>query len=128
MKIHYSFFCLIFVVLHIVSAGCSGGQREQTPEPAHSDVPVYTVKGRFLQFNEENMTISVVHEEIPGVMRSMRMNLRLDNPDEAAALKPGSVISFELTRRGASWFVYNIEVLPDDTLLELPENLRDMGL
>ncbi|MCA1803135.1 MAG: hypothetical protein LC662_11805 [Rhodothermaceae bacterium] len=56
------------------------------------------------------------------------MNLRLDNPDEAAALKPGDVISFELTRRGASWFVYDIEVLPADSVLELPENLRDLGL
>jgi Cu/Ag efflux protein CusF len=128
MKKHYSLFCLIFAVFLITTAACSGGQREQTPEPAVTEDPVYTVKGRFLQFNEENMTISVAHEEIPGVMRSMRMNLRLDNPDEAAALKPGDVISFELTRRGASWFVYDIEVLPEDTVLELPENLRDPGL
>jgi Cu/Ag efflux protein CusF len=128
MKNHYSPYCLIFAVLLIASVGCSGGQREQAPEPAVTEDPVYTVKGRFLQFNEENMTISVVHEEIPGVMRSMRMNLRPDDPDEAAALKPGDVISFELTRRGASWFVYDIEVLPEDTVLDLPENLRDLGL
>jgi Cu/Ag efflux protein CusF len=128
MKIHFSHFCLIFAVLFAAAAGCTGGQREQAPEPAVTEDPVYTVKGRFLQFNDENMTISVVHEDIPGVMKSMRMNLRLDNPDEAAALEPGDVISFELTRRGASWFVYDIEVLPVDSVLELPENLRDLGL
>ncbi|MFU8860924.1 MAG: copper-binding protein [Cyclonatronaceae bacterium] len=97
---------------------------QDSPDEA---APVYTVKGRFIQFNDENMTLSVVHEEIPGVMRSMRMNLRPDNPDEATGLEPGDIISFQLTRRGASWFVYDIRVLPDDTELELPENIRNLG-
>jgi hypothetical protein len=128
MKIHFSFCTLILAVILVTAAGCSGEQREQTPEITEPETPVYTVKGRFMQFNEENLTISVVHEEIPGVMRSMRMNLRLDNPDEAATLEPGDIISFELARRGASWFVYDIEVLPEDTVLELPANLADPGL
>ena len=128
MKKNNSICTLILAVLLVAVAGCSGEQREQTPGLTEPETPVYTVKGRFMQFNQENMTISVVHEEIPGVMRAMRMNLRLDNPDEAATLEPGDIISFELTRRGASWFVYDIEVLPEDTVLELPANLYDPEL
>ncbi|TVQ14854.1 MAG: hypothetical protein EA364_03605 [Balneolaceae bacterium] len=128
MKNYYSFCTLIFALFLIAAASCSGEQREQTPELTEPVTPVYSVKGRFMQFNKENLTIAVVHEEIPGVMRAMRMNLRLDNPDEAAALQPGDIISFELARRGASWFVYDIEVLPEDTVLDLPANLHDPEL
>lgn len=127
MKPQHLKLSLIIALAMLMSAACTGQQSEKNQEISDETVPVYTVKGRFIQFNEENMTISVVHEEIPGVMRSMRMNLRLDNPGEAAALEPGDIISFQLTRRGASWFVYDISVLPDDTMLDLPEDLRDLG-
>jgi Cu/Ag efflux protein CusF len=73
-------------------------------------------------------SISVVHETIPEVMNAMRMSLRIDDPDVAEGLETGDVIRFDMVRTEAGWYARNIEVLPPDTELDLPEDLREVGL
>lgn len=89
----------------------------------------HAVRGIYLGYDAETHRISVAHEEIPGVMRAMRMNLRLAEGDSAPALAEGERIRFTMTGRveeGMSWYADSIEGLPADTELELPEKLREM--
>ena len=95
--------------------------------PKHSE-EVYVVKGRYLSTDLRGESISVVHETIPGVMNAMRMSLRIDDPNVSDGLQTGDVIRFDMIRTGAGWYARNIEVLPPDTELDLPEELREAGL
>jgi Cu/Ag efflux protein CusF len=123
--LHQKIFCRLFLLSLIFATAisltaCGGGRQEPSTDAPEAAEPVYDVRGQVVSFNEENGTLSVVHEEIPGVMRAMRMNLRLEDVSEADAVNPGDLIAFKLIRRGASWFIRDIEVLPSDTPLELP--------
>ncbi|MEX0681760.1 MAG: copper-binding protein [Balneolales bacterium] len=101
--------------------GCSGEETQEIEE-------VYQVKGRYLSTDINGEYISVVHEAVPDVMHSMRMNMRIENASVAEGLETGDVIAFELFRTNAGWYIRNIEVLPPDTELDLAEELRNPGL
>jgi len=98
---------------------------DEQPSPAED---VYEVQGRYLSTDMRGESISVVHETIPDVMNAMRMSLRIDSPTVAEGLQTGDVIRFEMVRTQAGWYARNLEVLPPETELDLPENLREAGL
>jgi Cu/Ag efflux protein CusF len=98
---------------------------DDEPTPAED---VYEVKGRYISTDLLGKSISVIHETIPEVMNAMRMSLRIDDPDVADGLETGDVIRFDMVRTEAGWYARNIEVLPPDTELDLPEDLREVGL
>lgn len=96
-------------------------------EPAAAE-EVHEVRGRYLSTDMRGESISVVHESIPDVMNAMRMSLRIDDPTVSDGLQTGDVIRFDMVRTEAGWYARNMEVLPQETELDLPENLRDVGL
>ncbi len=112
---------LLAIIAPLFLASCAG------EEPASTE-QVYEVKGRYLSTDMRGESVSVIHETIPDVMNAMRMSLRIDDPDVAQGLQTGDVIRFDMVRTEAGWYARNIEVLPPDTELELPENLREVGL
>lgn len=111
---------LILAVLPFSFAACGNG------EPAATE-DVYEVRGRYLSTDMRGESISVIHETIPDVMNAMRMSLRIDDPTVSEGLETGDVIRFDMVRTQAGWHARNIEVLPPETELDLPENLRDVG-
>ncbi len=112
---------LLIAVLPFSFASCG------EEEPAAAD-EVYEVRGRYLSTDLRGESISVVHETIPDVMNAMRMSLRIDDPTVPEGLQTGDVIRFDMVRTQEGWYARNIEVLPPETELDLPENLRDVGL
>ncbi len=112
---------LLLAVLPFSFAACGN------EEPAAAD-EVYEVRGRYLSTDMRGESISVIHETIPDVMNAMRMSLRIDDPTVSEGLQTGDVIRFDMVRTQTGWHARNIEVLPPETELDLPENLREVGL
>lgn len=112
----------ILAIAGLMLTAC-GAEEEEVQEQA---IDSYQVKGVYVTKNEEDSYITVIHEEIPDVMNAMRMNINVENISVAEDLERGDVISFNLERDGFSWFARDIEVLPDDTDLDLPQNLLEM--
>ncbi len=119
---------LVFLSSLFLFFACGSNSDEPEAPVTSEEVPSYEVKGRFLSADTEVSSISVVHEEIPGVMNAMRMQILVRDFSVTEELNRGDIISFTLTRDGMSWFARDIEVLPPDTELDLPENLQRMGL
>jgi len=116
------------VAIALLFAVSSCGNGEETAEETMPDQPVYEVKGRFISLNETDSYFTVVHEEIPGVMMSMRMGINLKDISEAEGFERGDIVQFNLKRDGMSWFGSDLTKLPNDTVLNLPERLQSMGL
>lgn len=112
----------ILAIAGLMLTAC-GAEEEEVQEQA---IDSYQVKGVYVTKNEEDSYITVIHEEIPDVMNAMRMNINVENISVAEDLERGDVISFNLERDGFSWFARDIEVLPADTELDLPQNLLEM--
>lgn len=124
--IHRIPFVIVLPVLLLFAAAC--GDRQQNGEHENGQEVTYEVKGRYLSTGMRGETISVIHETIPDVMNAMRMNFRLEDESEAEELATGDIIRFETLRTDAGWYARNIEILPPDTPLDLPEELQDIGV
>lgn len=107
---------IISIVIISLTAGCGN---EEEPDQQE----VYEVQGQFLSTAVDGHSVSVVHETIPEVMDAMRMSLRIDDPALAEELETGDPIQFEMVYDNGQWHIRNITPLPEDTELDLPEEL-----
>lgn len=122
-------FALMLICLVISSAviSCGDDQPRDTGDSGVTD-EVYEARGRYLSTDLRGESISVIHETIPDVMNAMRMSLRIDDASVAETLQPGDLIRFDMVRTEAGWYARNIELLPPETELNLPDHLREVGL
>ncbi len=86
-----------------------------------SSADVYEVRGRVVGPDFGGLALRVDHEPIPGYMEAMRMSFRLANPEDAHDVQPGDAISFLYVVSENGSVIRDIEVLPPDTELDLPE-------
>ncbi|MCH8566678.1 MAG: copper-binding protein [Balneolales bacterium] len=104
-----------------------GGETEVSDQPDIADAaPVHEARGFITAMDQELSTVSIVHEQIPDVMNAMRMSLLVEDFSKLDSFAEGDIISFEMFRRGNSWYASGFEKLPDDTELDLEERLLNM--
>jgi len=95
-----------FVILFLVSACQTSFQ--------------YDVKGRVAGFGDDDRTIIIEHEEVPGLMPAMTMSFKSREPIEEASLAVGDPLAFQLTvTRKGSW-IDHLVLLPDTAIAQHP--------
>lgn len=110
----------LFLLISLLLFGCGGEEQS----PVIEETASYDVRGIYVTTDYQNLTVTILHEAIPDVMNAMRMSLRLDNSQAVEDLERGDKISFRLARVGMQWYARDIELLPEGTELELPDELR----
>lgn len=83
---------------------CACGKPSSPPPPAPASAPsatdtnvqTYAVKGVIQEYTPGTKVAKIRHEEIPGYMAAMTMNLEARSTNEFLGLKAGDVISFRM--------------------------------
>jgi len=78
----------------------SGGPEGQT----------YTARGRVESVDPDQGTVTIDHEDIPGLMKAMTMTFETADPRVAEEVSPGQAVDFRLKKEGSRWVVTEIEV------------------
>ena len=104
----------LLLILIASVAACSGGGEPAVEEPA--EPTTYTVRGMFARAEDE-VTMTVRHEEITGYMASMTMPFKVADAALIEGLVYGDKIEFELEVGGDGMVVRSITKLPEDTVL-----------
>ena len=65
----------------------------------------YPGRGVVQEVSASEQQILIDHEDIPGLMPAMTMNLAVYDRELLASLSPGDVIEFELTKQRGSFFI-----------------------
>jgi len=68
----------------------------------------FPVKGRVVSVQPGRATLTVEHEEIPGVMRAMTMEFHAA-PETLAAAAPGRGLLARIERRDRAWWIFNVK-------------------
>ena len=111
--------------LALLVAGCSDpapaaevATFENTESPESGE---RTVRAVFVGPALGGAAATVEHEEIPGVMPAMRMDVALGRSDLIDGLAAGDKIRMTIVARGAGpgFLVTGVEPLPADTVLDL---------
>lgn len=94
----------------VVAVGWYAGSRvgRDAPESASTsaDDPgdaYRDIAGRVIRVSPEDGVVTMDHEEIPGLMVAMRMDLQAADPAELEGLRPGDDVIFDLHRIGETY-------------------------
>jgi len=107
-------FVVVLVLIALVPACLGTG--DSAPEKTEALKVVHTVRGMFARA-EDDVTMTVRHEEIPGYMASMTMPFTVAEPALLEGLEYGDKIEFSLEVSGDHSVVTSIVKLPEDTVL-----------
>jgi protein SCO1/2 len=92
--------------LAVALAGCD---RSKT---ADSSARFYQVRGIVRAFSPDRSTVSIEHEDIPGVMPSMTMPFSVKDQKEIAGLKIDDAISFRMSITDKDLFLDQVRKIP----------------
>ena len=89
-----------------------------SPAPAAPSAPAaapeikrYALRGVVVAVDADKSALRVKHEEIPGFMRAMTMQFKVDAPTLAAA-KIGATLTGQMSRQGKDWVLEAVKFLP----------------
>ena len=93
---------LPLVVVPLVLIGCNRG----------SDSPkdkLYDVKGKVLAVDLDKQTLRLDHEDIPGLMKAMKMEFRVESGKLVEGLKPGDEVQGKLRKTDAGYLITELK-------------------
>ena len=78
---------------------------------AAPEIKRYALRGVVVALDADKSALRVKHEEIPGFMRAMTMQFKVDAPTLAAA-KVGATLTGQMSRQGKDWVLEAVKFLP----------------
>jgi Cu/Ag efflux protein CusF len=78
---------------------------------AAPEIKRYALRGVVVAVDADKSALRVKHEEIPGFMRAMTMQFKVDAPTLAAA-KVGVTLTGQMSRQGKDWVLEAVKFLP----------------
>jgi protein SCO1/2 len=101
-------FGLLALLLALAAGGCGGGERATSAQE-------YEVRGKVVSVSPEKKTVRLDHEEIPGLMKAMTMNFRLESPEAAKDLSPGDRVHGRLRAQpGVGYVITRLEKIAEE--------------
>jgi Cu/Ag efflux protein CusF len=91
------------IVAALVSSlvGCRGGGAAPPPPPTTAPaVVVYPLRGVVKAVAADRRSVTLDHEEIPGLMAAMEMEFAVADPSVLAGIAPGARVEGDLRVRG----------------------------
>jgi Cu/Ag efflux protein CusF len=78
---------------------------------AAPEIKRYALRGVVVALDADKSALRVKHEEIPGFMRAMTMQFKVDAPTLAAA-KIGATLTGQMSRQGKDWVLEDVKFEP----------------
>ncbi len=86
-------FLVALTMTALISSGCHGTASSVAKEPAPQSYPI---RGTVISTDPSNSEVLLKHDDIPGLMPSMTMAYRLEDPSALSELHPGDLITATL--------------------------------
>ncbi len=96
---------LLALPVALAFAGCKGGGSDKEGGAGKQ----YEVKGTVVAVDAAKKSITLDHEEIPGLMKAMKMSFTLENPKVAEGLQPGARVQGRLRVESGAYVITHLE-------------------
>lgn len=99
------------VVAAVLTAvvGVLGCQGQGTGSAGKDAGKVYDIKGKVVAVDAAKKTITLDHEDIPGLMKAMKMEFRAEDEKVLAGIKAGDAVHGKLKAEAGSYVVTSLE-------------------
>lgn len=100
---------LVFAMLLTQLLACRTSETAET----------YVVRGEIVSVVHNGLALRIDHEPIEGYMDAMRMNFRLQSPEDSRGLGSGDRIQFAYVVSKSATYIRDLERLPPEVELDL---------
>ena len=98
--------CASMVFICAVLFGCSSEPPKGKSEAAAKS---YEVKGKVVDIAVDKRGVTLDHEDIPGLMKAMKMKFHVEDPKVVEGIQAGDQIKGHLKVDGAKYIVTHLE-------------------
>ena len=84
------------------SKGCARSDRQGAGKE-------FDVKGKVVSVDPDKQTVTLDHEDIPGLMKAMRMDFKVEDKKLLDGLKPGDEVRGRLKREESGYTLTRLE-------------------
>lgn len=74
-----------------------------------SQVKQYEIHGKVVAVNSQTQTVTLDHEDIPGLMQGMEMEFKVDNAKVLEGIGPGDGVQGHLEVRGGDYVIIDLK-------------------
>jgi protein SCO1/2 len=96
---------LLVLSVALALVGCGGGG----PDKKGAADKHYEVKGKVVAVEADKKSITLDHEDIPGLMKAMKMKFTLESPKVAEGLQPGDRVQGHLRVASGEYIIMHLE-------------------
>ena len=93
------------------AASASPAAANPSAPAAAPEIKRYALRGVVVAADADKSALRVKHEEIPGFMRAMTMQFKVDASTLTAA-KVGAALTGQMSRQGKDWVLEDVKFLP----------------
>ncbi len=95
-----------------------------------SDEKLYDLKGKVVAVDHDRRTVTVDHEEIPGLMKAMKMTFGVEDPGLLDGLTAGDIITGKLKAAGTKYSLVEVHKADGESAKTVsdPETKRQAAL
>lgn len=91
------------------AVGLIGCQGQGTSSTAKDAAKVYDIKGKVVALDAAKKTVTLDHEDIPGLMKAMKMEFKVEDEARLSGVGPGDAVQGKLRADGGSYVVTSLE-------------------
>ena len=91
------------LLIPLALAGCRGGDQ---PATAGKEYPI---KGKVVAVDQTKPSVNLDHEEIPGLMKAMKMDYAVANPKVLEGIKAGDEVRGQLKADSGKYVITRLE-------------------
>jgi Cu/Ag efflux protein CusF len=100
---------LLVLSVPVLLAGCKDGGSNT---PRGSAGQEYDIKGKVVAVAADKRSVTLDHEEIPGLMKAMEMKYPVEDPKVLEGLQPGDRVQGRLREQSGNYTITRLEKLP----------------
>ena len=112
MKNYQRLVCLAMcmtVVLPLTFIGCRDEGGDMSPLPAGTTEEQYEVNGKVVAVDPDAKTVTLDHEDIPGLMKGMEMEFAVENPAVLKGLAAGDQVQGRLVVKDGDYIITELK-------------------
>jgi protein SCO1/2 len=98
-------FLMLAALLGVAISGCSSGTKDKQ---GGSD-KLYDIKGKVMTVDSKKPAVTLDHEDIPGLMKGMEMEFRVESAKLVEGLKAGDQVQGKLKKTDSGYLITQLE-------------------
>ena len=99
----------VWLLAGLLAAGCQNGAADKPDVAGGNADRQYDIKGKVVAVGEDWQSVTLDHQDIPGLMKGMQMKFGVSDPGILSGIEPGDEVQGRLKVEEGEYTITQIE-------------------